>query len=320
MNKIKVAFLWSLSIFLLMIFSDACTNEENTNNKNFAIKNSNDITKIKMFDKTGDSIILEKTDQYWIINKKYKVWQKQIDYTLKVMEDIKIKSSVSEEMEQMAIKNIATSGVRIDIYTNNKISKSYYIGGNTSDHMGTYMIMKGGNSPFIMHIPDRNPGILNPKYGLEGNTVNETVWREPITIAINPNSITEIKVTDLINNNQSFSINMNNKKLTNINKEIINVEIMKLHTFCSYFEKLECGKFNPNIQKEDLSLIKSIHIKHDNEIANLNIYEKKEFQKNIRRSNPTVEILYGTWNKSDILIIQKNIFNKVLITLDEFIE
>ena len=33
----------------------------------------------------------------WKINNKYEVWERQIEYTLKVMEDIRIKSSVSEK-------------------------------------------------------------------------------------------------------------------------------------------------------------------------------------------------------------------------------
>ena len=60
-----------------------------------------------MSDKSGNSILLQKNNNIWTINNKYEVWQRQIDYTLKVMEDIRIKSSVSEKKIDYVIKNIA---------------------------------------------------------------------------------------------------------------------------------------------------------------------------------------------------------------------
>ena len=43
-------------------------------------------------------------------------------------------------------------------------------------------------------------------------------------------------------------------------------------------------------------------------------------QKTQKEYASTVENLYAKWNNSDMVIIQKNIFNKVLITLDEIKE
>ncbi len=43
-------------------------------------------------------------------------------------------------------------------------------------------------------------------------------------------------------------------------------------------------------------------------------------QKIQKKYDSTVENLYAKWNNSDMVIIQKNIFNKVLITLDEIKE
>ena len=308
-------------IFSISVLFISCKKEVNINSKDFAIQDIHSINKIIMSDKTGNSVVLEKQGETWILNNKYKAWIYQIDYTLKVMKDIKIKSSVSEEVEEMVIKNLATSSVKIEIYMNNTPTKTYYIGGNTRDHLGTYMIMKESSTPFIMHIPDRQPGILNPKFGLEGNTVNEIVWREPITIAITPiSSIKEIKVKDMINTEQSFSINMIDKELTNIDGIKIPIDKIHLNIFSSYFEKLECGRFKPNLKKSDFILSKKIYITHNNNTDSLIIYDKTNLQNTQKEFNPTVDNLYATWNNSDLVIIQKQIFNKVLITLDEFIQ
>ena len=83
------------------------------------------------------------------------------------MKDIRIKSSVSEQKTKFVLQNIATKGVKVEIFDGGQKIKSYYIGGNTSDHHGTYMIMENSKNAYVMHIPDRHPGILNPKYGIE---------------------------------------------------------------------------------------------------------------------------------------------------------
>ena len=289
--------------------------------KDFPIEEINTITKIIMTDKTGVSVILKKEGEGWRVNDKYTAWQDRIDYTLQVMKDIRIKSSVPEASEQMVIKNLAAYGVKIEIYTHNYLAKTYYIGGNTKDHLGTYMMIKESSTPFIMHIPDRQPGILNPKFGLEGHTVNETIWRKPITISISPiDSIERIIVKDFIDRNQSFSIDMNDKNLFDVDGKKIHVDKTRIDLFSSSFQRLDCGIFKPDLKKSNFILSKKIYITHHNRIDSLTIYDKTDAQKTKKEFNPTVENLYATWNNSDIVIIQKNIFNKVLITLDEFIQ
>lgn len=318
----KKLIIFCISIFILSYVINHYKNKsklKKINDKDFAIKDINSVTKIIMTDKEGNSILLEKKDKNWKLNNRYEAWEHQVDYTLNVMKDIKIKSSVPEESEKMVIKNLATSAVKIEIYTNNNSIKTYYIGGNTRDHLGTYMIMKGSSMPFIMHIPERQPGILNPKFGLEGNLVNENIWREPIIISITPsNSIEEIIVQDIINTNQSFFIK--NKELRDLNDNKIPIDTMKIDIFFSNFKKLECGKFKPHLKISDLTLSKKIYITHNNKTDSLIIYETTKQQRTQREFNSTVENLYATWNNSDLVIIQKQIFNKVLITLNQFVQ
>ena len=50
--------------------------------------------------------------------------QRQIDYTLKVMEDIRIKSSVSEKKIDYVIKKYRTTGIKIELFQDNKRIRS----------------------------------------------------------------------------------------------------------------------------------------------------------------------------------------------------
>jgi hypothetical protein len=273
-----------------------------------------------MSDKGGNIITLEKEEDKWIINNKYPVSDRQIEYTLNVMKDIRIKSSVSEQKTKFVLQNIATKGVKVEIFEKKQRIKSYYIGGNTSDHHGTYMIMENAKNPYVMHIPDRHPGILNPKYGIEGIYVNETVWRESITININPIEITEVKVIDFINKDQSYTINIEDKKLTDSKNNEILIDNRKYNLFASFFSNLRCGIYKPDLKPEDFILSKKIYITNNNQTDSLIIYDASKVQKTQKEYASTVENLYAKWNNSDMVIIQKNIFNKVLITLDEIKE
>tara|TARA_B100000700_G_C14958442_1_gene815168 strand:- start:244 stop:1188 length:945 start_codon:yes stop_codon:yes gene_type:complete len=300
---------------ILSIYFYSCNRE--INEKNFNLSHTENIDKIIMSDKAGNIMKIEKEKSQWVINNKYPVWKRQIEYTLSVMEDIRIKSSVSEKKTEFVLQNIATEGVKIEIFNGEKKIKSYYIGGNTSDHHGTYMIMENAENPYILHIPDRNPGILNPKYGIEGIYLNENVWRERIKIEISPTQITKVKSIDFINKEQSYTIDIKNKTLTNSKNKNIFIDDKKYNSFASLFSNLQCGMYKPDINTEDLTLIKKIYITNNNQTDSLVIYDVNRISKTQKKYNSTVENLYAKWNKSEMVIIQKNIFNKVLITLDE---
>jgi len=304
---------------LIIIFTFSSCRNEKVNHKKFSVSEEDVIDKIIMSDKKGNKIELKKKDSIWIINNKHKVWDRQIEYTLGVMKDIRVKSSVSEQKMEFVIRNISTSGVKIEIFEQDDKIRSYYIGGNTSDHQGTYMIMEQSNEAYIMHIPDRHPGILNPKYGIEGIYINENIWRKPIVIDFSENNIQEIIVKDLDKPKQSFKIDLENISLYNHEEQKIPFDKSNLSYWNISLKNLQCGAYKPHLKKEDFNLVKKIFIKTNNRTDSLFIYDKTISQSTQKEYNPSVEYKYASWNNSELVIIQNNIFNKVLITLDEFL-
>lgn len=318
----KNRFYISLSMLILCIYFSSCKTDvkEKVNEKDFNLSETENINKIIMSDKAGNIIELEKIKEKWTVNNKYPVWDKKIEYTLDVMKDIRIRSSVSEQKTKFVFQNISTKGVKVEIFDGGQKIKSYYIGGNTSDHHGTYMIIENAKHAYVMHIPDRHPGILNPKYGIEGIYVNENVWREPITININPKEINEVKVMDFINKEQSYTMNIENNTLKNFRNNEILIDNRKYNEFASFFSNLQCGIYRSDLNPDNFILSKKIYITNNNQTDSLIIYDVNEIQKTQKEYSSTVENLYAKWNNSDMVIIQKNIFNKVLITLDEIKE
>jgi len=307
-------------LLILITFSFSSCIEQEIEDTNFAIENTDEISKIIMRDKAENKIELRLEGKDWIINNKYKVFDQQIDYTLQVMKDIRVDKSVSETKMDFVIKNIATTGVKVEIYNQSEKIKSYYIGGNTSDHKGTYMIMEGSETAYILTIPNRLPGILNPKYGLEGIYVNANTWREPITISIDKKEIKSIKVVDLSNSESSFTLYKKDKQLYDYNNNKVIASSQKTETFINNFRQLKCGPYKPKLNASDFILIKKIYIQQETSIDSLTIYDITALQNTTKEYNASVENLYAKWNNSDLVIIQKNIFNKVLITISELKE
>ena len=306
-----------VSLFLYFKGGNLFSNKE-IDPTDFSIENTENINKIIMSDKKGDKIIMEKKDDQWFINNKYKIWDEKIDYLLGVLKDIKVKSSAPLKRQKKIIKDIATTGVKVEIFENNHLTKTYFIGTDDTDNIGTYMIMKGSSEPYLMYIPTQNPVILTPQYTLVAHCVNEQLWRKPITISIHGNTISEIEVTDFQEGKKSFVLThkKNETSLTS-NGESVNYNQSKINDFIHSFGKLQCGAYKIKLDINNLNINKQIIIHHEKGSDTLTTYQIKEVYKNTKESESNVEILFAKWNNSDLIIIQKNIFNKVLITLDE---
>ena len=180
-------------------------------------------------------------------------------------------------------------------------------------------MIEGSETAYIMHIPDRNPGILNPKFGIEGTKVNENIWRAPVVIDYINNDIKKIVCEDVTNPVQSFTVDLENKNLYNFKDEKVEIEKISFSYWNLAFEDLKCGAYKPNLTKEEFDLVKKIYITTKYTTDSLFIYDKTSIQSNKKEFNPSVEYKYSSFNNSDLFIIQNNIFNKVLITLDEFL-
>ena len=127
-----------------------------------------------------------------------------------------------------------------------------------------------------------------------------------------------INLSDSIVYNKNFGLaNIENKTLIDSkNKEIL-IDNRKYNEFASFFSNLQCGIYRSDLNTEDFILSKKIYITNNNQTDSLIIYDISKIQKTQKEYASTVENLYAKWNNSDMVIIQKNIFNKVLITLDE---
>ena len=90
---------------------------------NFAISDTASVSKIFIADRNGTTITLNRNEKNWVINNKYEVRKDAIKTILTTINQIRIQRPVSITAFDNVIKNLATTGVKIEIYTNQDTPK-----------------------------------------------------------------------------------------------------------------------------------------------------------------------------------------------------
>jgi len=282
---------------------------------NFAISDTASVSKIFIADRNGTTINLNRNEKNWVINNKYVVRKDAINTILTTIKQIRIQRPVSKNAFDNVIKNLATTGVKIELYTNQETpNKTYTIGSSTSNHLGTYMFLAGSETPFIVHIPSFN-GFLSPRYGIQGNKISEKDWRTTNIFSLKAEKIARVIVNHIQQPKKSFTLTTDSMILLNNlgNKVSFNQE--NALQFLNAFKLINCESYKED--KEKIEFATPLHeliLNNDTlrtyAIGNGKLVKDKE-------DNFTVKRMHATFNNGELMLIQDYVFNKVLITIDQ---
>ena len=282
---------------------------------NFAISDTSLVSKIFIADRHGTTITLNRIDKNWVVNNKYGVRKDAINTILATINQIRIQRPVTNNAFDNVIKNLSTTGVKIEIYLNKETpNKVYTIGSSTPNHLGTYMFLVGSETPFIVHIPFFN-GFLSPRYGIQGNKINEKNWRTTNIFSLQAEKIIKVTLNHINNPAKSFTFNTGSKILRNNLGDEVSFNHENVLQFLNAFKLLNCESFKD--EKEKIEFARPLHeliVNNDTlrtyVIGNGNSVKSKE-------DNFTVKRMHATLNSGELMLIQDYVFNKVLITIDQ---
>ena len=315
-KKIIISILSILFIYILFNYNKKIKLD---NEKKFSISEIEKIDKIFLSDRKGNNITLKKDNNIWTVNNKYIVRDDAISTLLSTIQKISIQRPIPETGYNNVIKQLATTGVKVEIYYNNKI-KTYTVGGSTSNHLGTYMLMDKSENPYIVHIAGFN-GFLSPRYGIQGYELDINNWRDNTVFKIEIETIKKISVIDLQEKNKSFNIITKPLSLTDVNNNDIKYDLDKVIKYLNNFSQLNSENFKGNnIDISNEKLIYRLKINHDNKEDILDTYTFSKTNNNSNNSKPNVERMYARLNNGEFLLIQNYVFNKVFISIDELKE
>ncbi len=281
-----------------------------TNDNNFAISDTASVSKIFIADRNGSTITLDRARNNWVINNKYKVRKDAITTILNTIQQIKIQRPVPKNSLKNVIKDLATKGVKVEIYTDKKTpEKTYTIGSSTANHLGTYMLMDDAESPFVIHIPSFN-GFLSPRYGIQGNKLNEKDWRTTNVFKLKNENINAISIKNFLNPKQSFTLINGPLALLDYSGTEVDFNQEKVLTLLNAFKLLNCESYKD--EKEKIELTTPLH----ELIVNTDTLRTYAINR-LTNKNVNIKRMYATLNNGDLMVIQDYVFNKVLITINQ---
>ena len=152
--------------------------------REFAVKDTSAITKIFLADRNGNSITLDRqSNGNWTLNKTEEPKSDMLRILIDGIYKVEVRNPVSKAAYNNVVKSLASSAVKCEIYLNNeaKPNRTYYVGGQTADDIGTFMMLEGSSMPFITNIPGFN-GYLTPRYSVSLDAWKSTsLFRYPVS-------------------------------------------------------------------------------------------------------------------------------------------
>ena len=130
--------------------------------RDFAVKDTGDVTKIFLADRAGKTIELRKeikqdgeTSGLWILNGKYYSRRDAVNLLLETLHNVEMKSFVAKTAYNTIIKQLSTTGIKCEVYLKDheKPDKVIYVGGETQDSKGTFMMLENSTVPFVTEVP-----------------------------------------------------------------------------------------------------------------------------------------------------------------------
>ncbi len=184
--------------------------------QNYNIEDTASITKIFMADKLNTKVLLEKkADGSWEVDKTYPAAQHAINMLTGTLHDMRIRQPVAIAAHANIIKSLAANGTKVEIYQKKyfidwfgtiklfpreKLTKVIYVGQETQDNQGTYMLVKGEKSPMIIYVP-KFRGFLTPRF-----STNPYTWRSHEIYNYDIRQIQSVKIDIGENPQESFEV------------------------------------------------------------------------------------------------------------------
>jgi hypothetical protein len=157
---------------------------------NFAIEDTASIDKIFIVDKAGKEVLLEKSmPGVWMVNKRFEARNDMVKNLLDALKRMDVRAPVPQSMLESVIKDLATNFQRkVEVYANGKRVKVFYVGSDSMDHHGTFMLLENSTTPYEMHIPGFR-GYLSIRF-----VTDERLWKKPIVFSYPVQEIRKVRV------------------------------------------------------------------------------------------------------------------------------
>lgn len=167
----------------------------------FAVKNTDNIGKIFIADRAGNTVTLEQKGKVWMYNGKHPARPSAVQTLLETISQVNVLNIPPNGAVPSMVKEMAAVGIKVEIYDREgKNMKTYYVGGVTNDERGTVLMMDGSEQPYMVHIPGFI-GQIRMRFLLRDDD-----WRDKAIFREKPEEIQSVSVEYPQRKNESFKL------------------------------------------------------------------------------------------------------------------
>jgi hypothetical protein len=292
----------------------------------FSIENVDEIHRIFVADRLGNTANLERNGDHWIYNDEYVANQIVVDNMLQVFKNVQILYTPPAAAIETMVDVLATQGIKVETYDRegNKI-KHYYIGGSTPDERGTFMILDGAEKPYVTTMPNFS-GTFWIRFVPQGDK-----WRDKTVFGYEVEEIASVSVEYPKLRNKSFVLTRTEEEFEvrpyfGTTPEISGAPSQGvaegyLTGFASLIAENYINDSPSRANVEGTVPFVSITVTTiDDEQKNIQLWPMDNIDNYGRIKDTTTERYYCLDDRGDFLLVQHRVFSKILWAYDYFWE
>ena len=317
----------------LYFISQNSGNTLKTDQTEFAVKDTANITKIFIADTQGKSTLLKRIDDVWYLDEEGKDIARKdaVKYILKILPTLSIKAPVATNSVPAMIERLNIFHKKVEIYFDDEKSpsKTIYIGDASQDHYGNLALLETkkngkGKRPYYIQ-SDGKRGHLGPIF-----FTDELDWAHTSVFEYKPEEIKRISVNYPVAPEKSFEIVRQDSGLTVINPKAEQkgeFDLFFTEVYLNNYEKVfyETEDYMLNAQQSDSLLqiapFATITVESTSGTKSISLIRKKSELSTIDLVEQIVpydkDRCYGIFDNK-IILCQYFTFDKLLLQYDDF--
>ena len=327
-NAVYVLILLLLVGVTYVLFFREAAPDFSISEANFTVKHPEDIQTILLTDLEGNKIKLSKKNQEWKLNDSLDVIASKVHDLLEALHDQRPLEPVVLGSHDHVIKAMSTDHTKVEVYTADGKTNTFYVARITAPNNLTYMLTEGAQRPYIVKLPLQNE-FLGLRY-----TTNLADWRSKKIMKAKADEIEVIDIAYKDSTQYSFHLNaeLNKAPLVSGNYSIQKPFNQKrAQSYLHAWDSLYCLGYESRNRLKDTLLDPAHEVatitlkKHGGMIQTLTIYFKpmSKGTKGVLKVGKEYfdfDVYIGLLNKQDMIVIPRRFAQIMLRTYPEFFE
>jgi len=298
--------------------------------RKFKVQNIDDVHKAFIVSRSGEKTTLERKDDYWTYNEKYRALPNAVENLLRAFGEIQMQYKPANKAVPNMVRDLAAHGIKVELYDKSNVQlRAYYIGGGTSSERGTYAIMENSEQPYVVHLPTWD-GNLRTRFNLKGDE-----WRDKTVLRAKVEDIQAVSIEYPKQQNKSFKLEKKGAEYQVVPfydftpKSTSTISKGKVEAFLVGLKSVGAEAFETKNPRKD-SVVQTIPFctiklkKTDGELQEVKLFPIYVDAPNIdpstgrKLADTFVERYFAEVNEEDFMLVQHRVFEKVFWGYDFF--